>query len=273
MIRITGVQFLLALTACSSAGSGGDSDVLEVEGLIFRRISPAKVGGPEADFFLLETEVTNAMYARYLAETGLRKTEEDFELSPERKKLRAEGWQSSAEPLFRVTNPTLLWKNNRPPAGTEEHPVALVTLMEAVAYGEWLTRRHPGLGVFRVPTADEWKTAAYGAGRACPWGDGLEASRACVDGRSPEPVRQRPEGRSPEGVYGLWGNVSEYVLPPNKYQTPLPLGFGVGWVGGGFNGPLPKPRQQYWGFQESGEVRTQDIGFRVLLDPGDAGRR
>jgi formylglycine-generating enzyme required for sulfatase activity len=247
---------------------GGASPVLEVDGLVFRRISPAKVGRPGADFFLLETEVTNAMYARYLAEAGLPKIEEDFELSPERKKSRAAGWLASGEPVFRVTNPALLWKNNRPPAGTEEHPVALVTIMEAVAYGEWLTRRHPGLGVFRLPDVDEWMTAAYGAGRACPWGDGLEASRACVEGGSPEPVRQRPEGRSPEGLYGLWGNVGEYVLPPKKFQTPpLPLGFGVAWVGGGFDGPLPQPRQQYWGFQESGEVRTQAIGFRVLLEP------
>jgi len=265
MIRITAVLSLLALASCSSAGPGADPEVLEVEGLIFLRISPEKLGRPGADFFLLETEVTNAMYARYLAETGLRKIEEEFELSPERKK----GWLASGEPVFRVTDRTLLWKNNRPPAGTEESPVALVTPMEAIAYGDWLTRRHPELGIFRLPTIDEWETAAYGAGRDCPWGDALEASRACVDGRAPEPVRQRPEGRSPEGVYGLWGNVGEYVAPPEKMQLGRSIWFGIGWVGGGFNGPLPKPRQRYWGFHESGEVRTQDIGFRVLLKPGE----
>jgi formylglycine-generating enzyme required for sulfatase activity len=269
MIRIPGVLLLLALMACSSSETGLDSDTLEVEGLIFRRISPAKVGGTGADFFLLETEVTNAMYARYLAEAGLRKLEEEFELSPEQKKLRAEGWHSTAEPVFRVTNPALLWKDNRPPAGTEEYPVALVTPMEAIAYGEWLTRRHPELGIFRLPNVDEWLTAAYGTERACPWGNTLEASRACVDGRSPEPVRQHPEGRSPQGVYGLWGNVSEYVAPPKRMQLSRSVWFGIAWVGGGFDRPLPKPRQHYWGFHESGEVRTQDIGFRVLLEPGE----
>lgn len=259
---------VLLLAACSGPSVAAATDVLDVDGLAFRRVSPRSYGRPGADFYLLETEVTNGMYLKYLLETGRVKDEErSFKgESPEMKKRREEGWSSTVDSAFDSKNESLRWKDNRPPKGAEEYPVALLTLNDALAYCKWLTERHPERGVFRIPTVDEWMTAAYGAGRPQPWGHQPWTSRAQIQAEAPEPVRSRPEGRSPEGIYGLWGNVSEFVFHPEEVQDSFFMGVGARWMGGSFRDPLPEPGQSYWGYWHNAEGKSERIGFRVLLD-------
>jgi formylglycine-generating enzyme required for sulfatase activity len=276
MLRSACLLVLLVLAGCSSSASPTrDAATIEIEGLVFRQISPAKLGRPDPDFFLLETEVTNWMYARFLTDTKGRKIEEPEAEpdTPEMKKLREEGWSSTADAAFRADNRSLLWKDNRPPAENGEYPVGLLNIHEAASYCAWLTQRHPELGTFRLPSVDEWLLAAYGVGRACPWGDTPDTSRARVQSVTPEEVHARPEGRSPEGLYGLWGNLSEYVIHPQDVRNSIFVGVGAQWMGGSFEQSLPRPRQDYWGYWHSSNGRSQAIGFRVLLDPSDRDHR
>ena len=67
--------------------------------MTFRRISPRKYGTNAADFFLLETEVSNAMFARYLRAVGRAKG--DQELASEERQRRASGYERhSASPIY-----------------------------------------------------------------------------------------------------------------------------------------------------------------------------
>src|SRR5688572_14500622 len=144
----------------------------------FCRISPRKYGFDLPDYFMLETEVTNEVFARYLAETGTQKGDQEVVRSIDAKREAAERTgrmtHSSIDPSYSADNRALVWTANRPPAGTEQLPVALVNPKQASAFCAWLTRRHGALGTFRLPTKTEWLIAAYGRDRRYPWGDRSE---------------------------------------------------------------------------------------------------
>lgn len=118
--------------------------------------------------------VTNAQYARFVAETGRR--------------------------------PPLAWINGKIPAGKELHPVTMVSWFDARAYAQWAGKR--------LPTEQEWERAARGTdGRRWPWGDKMEPLRLNtyyhVGGTTP--VGAYPNGASPEGLLDMAGNVSQWV--------------------------------------------------------------
>lgn len=109
-----------------------------------------------------------------------------------------------------------VWKDDRPPAGREDHPVVLVTWAEADAYCKW---RGELVGQRRrLPTAHEFEKAARGdKGVAYPWGNAFEPERLnCAIGgpRDTEPVGSHLEGKSPYGVLGMAGNVFQWTSTP-----------------------------------------------------------
>lgn len=253
--------------------------VLPAMGMTFRRIYRSQYGTNTSAFFLLETEVTNEMYARFLSATGRKKNDD---------RIRAQ-WQafvsveehSPPTPEAYVYNVDLLWRAGRPPNGKERHPVGLVTIDDAAAFCDWLCVKHPRLGRFRLPTVSEWMIAAYGATRRYPWGATWEDRFVClsnaVQGGTPstEPVTSRPEGRTPEGLFGMWGNVEEFVTDAACTYNRNFRGIGSRWMGGSFHTKKEKdwpfaPRNDYWGYWH-GTGRCQGIGFRVLLDPTGGG--
>ena len=130
-------------------------------------------------FALDETPVTNAQYACFLQATGYR---------PKRRE-----------------NFLKHWRDGRPPAGREDHPVVYVDLDDTRAYANWAGKR--------LPSEEEWQYAAQGTdGRTYPWGEHLEPGR-CNQGETggTTPVKAFPDGRSPFGCYDMCGNVWQWT--------------------------------------------------------------
>ncbi len=105
------------------------------------------------------------------------------------------------------------WRDDRPPAGREDHPVVLVTWSEANGYCAWRgeQRGEPR----RLPTAGEFEKAARGdGGIAYPWGNAFEATKlnSAVDGpHDTVPAGAHPAGASPYGVLEMAGNVFQWT--------------------------------------------------------------
>ena len=118
-------------------------------------------------------------------------------------------------------NPPDNWKDNRIPAGRENHPVVYVSWFDAEAYCRWTGKR--------LPTEEEWEKAARGTdGRIYPWGDKFDSKNinsveAAKDG--PVKVGTFEKGKSPYGVYDMAGNVSEWTDSwDNKKQYRITRG-------------------------------------------------
>lgn len=109
-----------------------------------------------------------------------------------------------------------VWRDGRPPAGREDHPVVLVTWSEADRYCKWRgeLRGEPR----RLPTADEYEKASRGTnGFSYPWGNayaGTKLNSAVAGPHDTTPVGTYVEGASPFGVLELAGNVFEWTSTP-----------------------------------------------------------
>lgn len=158
--------------------------------LVFRRVSPAAEQLDYPDFYVQETEVTNAQFKAFLDATG--RTKDDSEVlrivrEREPKTTKCPDGNSGTVSSFSLTigavsysleDETTIWREGRYPEGLGEHPVALVTLDDATAFADWLNRTHKTAGLFRLPTWNEWMVAAYGKSRNYPWGAEWESRRA-----------------------------------------------------------------------------------------------
>ncbi|GIU92390.1 MAG: hypothetical protein KatS3mg011_1296 [Acidimicrobiia bacterium] len=111
-----------------------------------------------------------------------------------------------------------VWQGDEPPRHLVDHPVTDVSWFDAMSYCRWFSDR---LGwEVRLPTGDQWTTAAGGSdGRLYPWGDVFDPSRCNTwesgDART-TPVDAHPDGRSPLGVWDLAGNVWEWTAEADR---------------------------------------------------------
>ncbi len=145
------------------------------------------------DYFIDQTEVTNAMYAKCVADGGCQE--------PVVK-------NSSTHPSY-FGNPEF-----------DEYPVIHVDWNMAVTYCSWAGRR--------LPTEAEWEKAARGTdGSLYPWGDIFDgtkvnfcdsncsydwANKSFNDGyEDVAPVGNYPAGQSIYGAYDMSGNVWEWT--------------------------------------------------------------
>ena len=134
--------------------------------------------------------VTNAQYARFLAETGHR--------------------------------PPSTWKNGRIADGKLLNPVTLVSWYDAQAYAAWAGKR--------LPTEAEWEKAARGTdARRWPWGNTMDPKRlnTYYNMGSATDVDTYKNGVSPYGVFDMAGNVSQWVaddfLPYEGSDAPADI--------------------------------------------------
>ncbi len=179
--------------------------------------------------------VTNLQYARFLAENPAHPAP-----------YLDEEW---AEPYN--------WHRRRRtyPAGRANHPVVLVSWVDARAYCQWA-------GV-RLPTEMEWEKAVRGEdGRPYPWGDQFDPERANVRESgvgSTTPVGVYPGGASPYGLLDGAGNVWEWT--DSKTNGEQIIIRGGSWNFSANDAHCFTRDQAHPGYQSS------RIGFRVVTGP------
>jgi formylglycine-generating enzyme required for sulfatase activity len=172
-------------------------------------------------FWMDQTEVTNAMFAKFISATNYRTDAE----------TRGYGYvfQISSDDDAKISGAT--WQHPHGPGsgltGLEQYPVVQVSWNDATAYCEWAGRR--------LPTEAEWEKAARGTdGRLYPWGNQAPAGNLAnlrdkqldptytVDDGYPglAPAGSYPDGISPYGALDMIGNVMEWVA--DWYSDPYP---------------------------------------------------
>ena len=139
-------------------------------------------------FSLSRFPVTNAEFARFLAESGY---------SPPDDHPAGQGGAFLEH-----------WDGERtPPAGLEAHPVVFVSWWDAAAYCAWA-----GLV---LPTEAMWERGARGTdGRPYPWGWARPGPRlAQLGAEQTAPAGSFPGVRTATGCEDMIGNVSEWCAP------------------------------------------------------------
>lgn len=156
-------------------------------------------------FAITRTPISNRLYAAFVAATGHPAPSVD-----------AQTWAGYGliHPYARTQRHA--WREDRPPAGREDHPVVLVSHGDAAAFAAWLSAETGRR--WRLPTALEWEKAARGSdGRMFPWGDDWDPARLNSHDAGPFdtlPVGQFPAGASPYGLLDAAGQVFEWTANP-----------------------------------------------------------
>ena len=165
-------------------------------------------------FWIDQMDVTNAMFARFVARTHY-KTGAEW--------IGAYVFNRSAKSWDKMSDAN--WQHPRGPSsdlsGLDGYPVVQVNWNDATAYCQWAGRR--------LPTEAEWEKAARGTdGRTYPWGnqkpagnllnfadmnlDAYWADNHINDGyQFTAPAGNYPDGASPYGALDMAGNVKQWV--------------------------------------------------------------
>ncbi|MBI4712779.1 MAG: SUMF1/EgtB/PvdO family nonheme iron enzyme [Planctomycetes bacterium] len=226
-------------------------------------------------FYIDAYEVTNALFAKFVQESGYRTSAE----------REGRGWVYSDGALEEITGAS--WKNPKglpapTPAGATadravgtqagdggidkimDHPVVQVSYEDALAYAQWANKR--------LPKEEEWEKSARGANAAkYPWGDnwlvqgcnyieiGIEATVA---------VGKYPSDKSPYGCFDLAGNAAEWTDSVYEQSGGAPVRTirGGSWINEASYtrtscrrpGSVPMTRSGFW---------ANYVGFRCVLEP------
>jgi len=187
------------------------------------------------EFWIDKAPVTNAEYARFVAETG--------------------------------HEPPEHWKGKTPPKKIADHPVGNVSWHDAGAYATWAGGR--------LPMEEEWEKAARGTdGREYPWGQWAEGrcnSKEAGIGDTTPVGKYSTQGDSPYGCQDCAGNVWEWTASKWELGSDFGVQLGAGLElrvlrGGAFFDEVGRVQcaarngffQSYW---------VRHVGFRVMAAP------
>jgi len=166
-------------------------------------------------FSITRNLITNAVYARFVAETGYS--------APDVDKNTWDGYRliHSYESTRRFA-----WKDKKPPAGRLQHPVVLVSLKDAQAFAAWVAKK-TGQN-WQLPTEEQWEKAARGKkGLIFPWGNTFDPSKLNSNDSGAfdtQPVGKFPKGASPYGMLDAAGQVFEWTATPTTPKRHLVKG-------------------------------------------------
>jgi formylglycine-generating enzyme required for sulfatase activity len=165
------------------------------------------------DFWIYENEVTNAMFEKYVAETGYVTTAE----------LDGFAYKYVDGQWTQVTGAS--WLHPQGPdsdiSALADHPVVNVSQNDALNYCQWANNG-------QLPTEVEWEKAARGMDqRIYPWGnDAPDAERVnFLDddvSKFTASINNFEKGISPFNLYHMSGNAAEWIGHPyleNYYET------------------------------------------------------
>jgi tRNA A-37 threonylcarbamoyl transferase component Bud32 len=167
--------------------------------------------------YIQRTEVTNADFKRFVDDGGYKDTSL---------------WDAPAVALLDKFRDGTPGGNGAPgprswtgggfgdPANADR-PVRGVTVYEARAYANWLTRKSGGTAKWRLPTESEWEVAAgwdpiLSRLQKYPWGDDFDGSRVPIGTDLPGVAGSSDRDVSKLGVSDAGGNVYEWVERPSR---------------------------------------------------------
>ena len=137
------------------------------------------VMGAGENVYVGRTQVTNAEYAYFLAETGY------------------------AAPVN--------WKDGRYPEGEENYPVNFVSAEDAAAYCRFLTAKDE-TDLYRLPTESEWELAAGNMPKDADFNCGVNNGRTPVE-------QYATVTRGAHGAVDFWGNVWEWTTTLRREEN------------------------------------------------------
>jgi calcineurin-like phosphoesterase family protein len=236
------------IAVAEALGRGGDprlapdrNNFLEVHGL--------------AGVWLGKYPVTVEEYQRFVESRGY---EESKFWGPTGWELRMEeGWETPGG-----------WEEQ---LETPNRPVTKVSWYEAVAYCRWLTEERQKAEMIRLPTVEEWETAATPARGGYPWGaEEPDPERANFGGnvKAATPVGLYLSGMGPSGHLDLAGNVLEWCSDKfaKMSDKDVKADHYCYWKGGGWFDPAGFLWTVLRGGAPAGS-RHSGLGFRVVAAP------
>jgi formylglycine-generating enzyme required for sulfatase activity len=199
---------------------------------------------------ITRTPITNVQYAAFIAATGRRAPDVD-----------PETWAGYRLIHLYERTRRHAWRDGRPPAGREDHPVVLVSHGDAVAYAAWLSETTGR--TWRLPSEGEWEKAVRGTdGRAFPWGGEWDPARANSHDRGPFdtlPVGSFADGAGPFGLLDGAGQVFEWTATPGGQGRFVVKG--GSWDDSGCGICRPAARHA-----RPAEIKHILIGFRLVAE-------
>ena len=158
------------------------------------------------------------------------------------------------------------WKDSRPPAGTDHHPIVNITYDDAQEYCDW--------AMVRLPSEEEWEWAGRcGVYKFYPWGDKYKEKYSNIEETKfdgPIPVGDMPKDLSKFGVWDLAGNVSEWTAsaykayPGNTHPEPE-YNQDLRVVRGGNFSADKKYSRLVFRAAVKNDYKACDLGFRVAI--------